>query len=150
LPEDELGSFRLLPGTPLEGLLHILRRKASAPSSAETSEYDRFEPIVKRMVEEVDEESGEETRAVVVEPLPPFRPRYLRSQLDEDETERRRSEAKRQRQKQKRSKRRGEKQKRDEQRRGQQKQKQQQQKQQKQSQIRNMRRSRKRYMEIWR
>jgi hypothetical protein len=82
LAEQDLSDVRVMAGTPLEGLLHILRRRASAPSSAEVSDRETFSH--RRRIEE-EEEAREEERDEELEvpsraprPLPQFRPRLPR------------------------------------------------------------------------
>jgi hypothetical protein len=85
LTEEILGDVRILPGTPLEGLLHRLRRRASAQTSAETSEYERFESRVRRSEgDAMDEAEVAEMQPAIeqrpLKPLPPFRPRHPANQ----------------------------------------------------------------------
>jgi hypothetical protein len=77
---ETIGEARPLPGSPLEGLLHVLRRRASAQSSVETSELERLVSDRERSDDEdivVSEEELEAMRREVPQkkPQPQFRPR---------------------------------------------------------------------------
>jgi hypothetical protein len=69
LPERELGGMRFLPGSPLEELLYLLRRRASAPSSVEVSEQEasvrRFGSLEEEEENEIDIRPGWERRMEV-------------------------------------------------------------------------------------
>jgi hypothetical protein len=51
---ENLGDFRVMPGSPMEDVLHYLRRRASAPTSADTSDVERLQ----RHRDNSDEEVG--------------------------------------------------------------------------------------------
>jgi hypothetical protein len=77
LTEEALEGIRVLPGTPLEDLLRLLRRRASAPSSVETSECERFESRVRRSEDDGNEDKDVRER-MEVQPVVqqgPLRPR---------------------------------------------------------------------------
>jgi hypothetical protein len=46
---DDIGDYRLLPGSPMEDVLQFMRRRASAPTSADTSDVERLQ---KHMIQE--------------------------------------------------------------------------------------------------
>jgi hypothetical protein len=81
---EDIGDYCLLPGSPLEDILQLLRRRASAPTSADTSDVERLQKhrdnsdgeVGDREETEVDSEVEEMRRQITQPvPLPPLRPR---------------------------------------------------------------------------